>query len=311
MIRVGSNARLSRSGFFVWVTVFLVISTCIYFSPSATGSGRISFDYPSLSGLSELQISGLGIGFAWPSGGGLSLGLAAGDEWSLKLGKWKLAPFVSGTFQAPDYLDLGSVSGGLKARYFDYRIGSWAISSISRAWLDSSGFKFSGNGSFSLGNLNLAYDVQLEPNPVRKGRWYPLSETSHWTDLTRGSFSGFENVEGSYLTLYGERRFSLDDSAIKWSQGIKLDDSSADDSLGMVTRLAFDNSYLALQVRGLKISGWALRLAGDKLSLGFIESEGGERYGINVVYRDDYSLGLEITEGRYSSDSRVRFSLRW
>lgn len=308
------GSRYSGRSIFRLLGGLIVIVFLLSYGPPhlALGSrSKLSLSYPDFSGQADLELSGFELGLTRSPKDQFGIGLGIGNDRSLSLGNWKLSPFLLGTFSS-EGVDLDDFTGGLKASYFDYRIGSWAISSTSRVWMGTSGYRFGGGGSYTLGNLSLACDLRVESGFGEKPPWFPVSEGNYWASLTRGSLSGFENVGRNQLTLYGERSISLGDEKVKWSQGVALDSQGPPGGLGLVTRVGYRDSFLLVEVDGLKLDGWALQLTGEKLSIGFLESSGSqERYGIYLGYRGDRGVGIEIMRSKFNSKMTVNLTLEW
>ncbi|MEF8837020.1 MAG: hypothetical protein V5A87_04120 [Candidatus Bipolaricaulota bacterium] len=280
-------------------------------SPISEGRPKFSLSYPDFSGLADFELSGFELGLFLSPKDQLGLGMGLGDRLSVSLGNWKMGPFLLGTFSSGNP-GLDDFAGGLEASYFDYRIGGWALSSTSRAWFGTTGYRVGGNGSYTLGNISLGYDLQVENGFEEKKPWFPIQKRNYWTSLSRGSLSEFGNVSGSYLTLYGERRISLETGNLKWSQGVILDSRGFSGSLGLVTRLVYKDSFLLVEVDGLKLGGWALQLTGENLSIGFVESSGEqEGYGIYVGYRGDRTIEFEVTSNKYDPEMSVDLTVKW
>ncbi|MCF7890912.1 hypothetical protein K9M78_06795 [Candidatus Bipolaricaulota bacterium] len=306
------NCSSSRSIIQGLVGLIVVVIFCLALSTTnPRGKTKLSLSYPDFYGLADFEISGFELGLSRSPTSQFGLGMGLGDKLSFSLGNWKLSPFLLGTFSSENP-DLDDFTGSLEASYFDYRIGGWALSSTSRAWLGTTGYRFGGNGSYTLGNLSLAYDLQFENGFEEKNPWFPVRKGSYWTSLSRGSLSRFGNVSGSYLTMYGERRISLETGNLKWSQGVTLDSRGYPGSLGLVTRLAYRGSFFLIEVDGLKLGGWALQLTGENLSIGFVKSSGEhESYGISVGYRGDRTVGFEITSNKYDPEMSVELTVEW
>lgn len=291
------------------LVVFLLSSG--FPSPITEGSPKFSLSYPDFSGLADFELSGFELGLFRSPKDQFGLGMGLGDKQSVSLGNWKLSPFLLGTFSSGNP-DLDDFTGGLEASYFDYRVGGWALSSASRAWFGTTGYRFGGNGSYTLGNLSLAYDLQIEEGFEENKPWFPVRKRNYWASLSKGNLSGFGNFSGSYLTIYGERRISLETGKLKWSQGVMLDSRGYPGSLGLVTRLEYRDSLLLVEVDGLKLAGWALQLTGENLSIGFVESLGEQkRYGISVGYRGDRTVEFEIISNKYDPEMTVVLTVEW
>jgi len=286
--------------------------TSIYPAPVLRGRTKLTLGFPDFSGFADLDLYGFKLGLTRFPDSQMGLGLGLGDQRSVSFGNWKLSPFLTGTFSPGETPSPKDLSGGLGARYFDYRIGSWALSSNSRVWVGTTGYKIAGSGSFSLGNLSLAYDLQYESGSENRTSWYPVGEGSPWTGLSRQSILGFENLTGSHLTLYGERRISIGEESLKWSQGIDLDSRGDPGTLGLVTRIGYRDSFVMAEVNGLGLSAWTVTLTGDKLSIGFTESSGDNGgYGLSVGYRGERTIGLTVIRKKYEPESAVTMTIRW
>ncbi|MBS3787699.1 hypothetical protein KGY79_05820 [Candidatus Bipolaricaulota bacterium] len=303
----GSSVFRVLGGLIVLVFLLSFVSP-----PLAIGGPlKLSLSYPDFSGKADLEISGFELGLTRSSKHKFGIGVRLGDDRSLSLGNWDLSPFILGTFSS-EGVRLDDFTGGLSASYFDYKLGSWALSSTSRVWIGKSGYRVGGDSSYTLGNLSLACDLRVESGFDEKTPWFPLSKGNYWMSLTRGSLSGFENVGGNSLTLYGERRITLGDENFKWSQGVVVDSLGSPDGLGLVTRLGYRDSFLLVEVDGLKLAGWALQLTTEKLSIGFLEtSDNQERYGIYLGYRGDRGVGVEIMRSKYDPKMTVNITVEW
>ncbi len=291
-----------------------VIFLMVYFvfpSPLPEGRQKFSLSYHEFSGQADFELSGLGLGLTLNSKKELGLGLGLGEERSVSFDNWEVGPFLLGEF-SPEGVKLDDFAGGLEANYFDYKIGGWSLSSTSRAWVGATGFRFGGTGSYSIGNLKLAYDLQVNHGFNGKDIWFPVRGGSYWTSLSRKSLSGFENVTGNYFTLYGERVIPLEDGDVKWSQGVKLDSQGTPGDFGLVTRLGYRDSFLLVEIDGLKIVGWALQFTGEKVSIGFLESTGDQKsYGVSVGYRGERKVGFEILESKDDPDMTLNLTVEW
>lgn len=295
----------------VGLTVLVFLLSFVFPPLTLEARPKLSLSYPDLSGLVDFELSGFELGLTRTAKDEFGFGLGLGDDRSFSLSNWKLSPFLLGTFSS-EGLSPDDFTGGLEANYFDYRIGGWALSSTSRAWVGTSGYRIGGNGSYTLGNLSLAYDLQIESGFREKNPWFPLRKEVYWTNLSRGSLLGFKNVGENSLTLYGERRISLGDGNFKWSQGVALDSPGFPGGLGLVTRLGYRDSFLLVEVDGLKLDGWALQLTGEKLSIGFLESSGDQKkYGISLEYRGDRRVGVEIMRSKHNPDMIINLTAEW
>ena len=288
-----------------------ILFTSVFFTPSARASPKLSLDDPKFAGYAAMELSGFDLGIMnWP-GDEFGLGVEFGDKRSVSFGNWSVGPFFLGTF-SPKGFDLDNFAGGVKADYFDYRIGGWALSSISRLRVNGYGYSLGSRGSYSLGNLSLAYDLQYQSVLEEKISWFPFRGGSHWSGLDRGGFWGFENSAGSYLTLYGGRRISLGDENITWNQGLALDYRGGWSNLGLVTRIAYRDSFLVARIRDLRIDGWALQFTGEKLTIGFVEYSGKrKKYGISVGYRGKQSVNLELAEYIPNTEMVLNLTVKW
>ena len=304
-----SYTRVMILSRFVFI-LFTLLLVATFLSLNAAGRTRFSLGYPDLAGLADVDLGGFQFGLARFKGNRVGLGFGLGDSRSFSFGNWKLSPFLAGTFSSQG-LEPGDFTGGMKSRYFDYRIGSWAIRSSSCASVTTSAYSLSGNGSFTLGNLSLAYDLQYGYGSEGEF-WFPVRDSSYWTSLFRGNIPGFENLSTDYLTLYGERRISLGEESFKWSQGIILDSQGNAGTLGLVTRLEYRDSFFLAKFNEMEVDGWALQMSGDQLSIGFLETSGDRgKYGISLGLKGERNFGLAITGKKYDSEMAVDLTVRW
>jgi hypothetical protein len=321
-LRVMGRDSLMKSGnrstygsiFPLFVGLLGLVCLFVFISPAPVIQGRtkLSLSFPEFSGFVNLDVFGFKLGLARFPENRIGLGLGLGDKRSASLGNWDLGPLVIGEFSPGESLDQEDLSGGLEANYFDYRIGSWALSSTARVWLRTSGYRIGGNGSFSLGNLSLAFDLQYESGSAEKTSWFPASEGNPWSGLVSDGLPGFERSTGSHLTLYGERRITMGEESLKWSQGVNLDSRGYPGTLGLVTRIGYRKSFILAKVEGLSFSGWAIGLTGDKLSIGFAESSGESGgYEISVGYRGERRIGLTVMRKKYEPETDVTVTIRW
>jgi len=295
------------------ISLLATLLLIVLLHPSSTlhAETRFSLHYPDISGLVDVEIYGFSLGLTRMAGGGLGLGFGLGDKRSVDLGNWSVSPFLSGTLSPVD-VELDNFAGGLGVRYFDYKIGGWALSSTSRFWLGTSGYMIGSSGSYSLGNLSLSYDLQVETEKRGKGRWYPARKGNHWTSLYRASLAGFGNTGGNYLALYGERRISLGEEDLRWSQGIMLDYRKNPGNLGLVTRFEYRGSFLLAEMDGLELDGWALQLTGGAWSIGFVESSSEEEtLALSVGYRGDRNVVFEIIKDKFETGMSANLTVEW
>ncbi len=295
----------------------IVVSLALLFpclSPSSVvlGESKLMVGYPGYFGLVDLEVEGFRLGLTRTAEGELGLGLALGNKRALSLGNWDLSPFLVGTTSSLAALDPEDIAGGLQVSFFDYKIGGWALSSTSRGWLDSSGYRLGGSGSYTLGNLSLDYDLQLDAGEGGKSRWYPVREGGYWTSLVGGSLSRFGNLQGSYLRLSGGKKLPFGEKSLRWSQGLSLNSTDGPLTLGLVGKLSYGKSTFFALVEDMGFAGWGLRLAGEGLSIGFIQSSvGGSNYGLSLAYRGDRRLELEVLGSRNRAERTINLTLRW
>ncbi|MCF7891112.1 hypothetical protein K9M78_07840 [Candidatus Bipolaricaulota bacterium] len=279
---------------------------------AALENTEIAISYPTFSGLVDLKFEGINLGLARPSPGGFGIGLALSEDRSLSLKNWKLNPFLTGNFsesEDPSFFDL---TGGIEARYFDYRIGSWMLDSTSRLWLDTSGYRVRGNGFYSVGNLTLNYEFQLEPGVYPDGRWFPRERKSQIGELIGRSPTGISVAGGTYLAISGGKNISVGEIELSWTQGITLDYGGYPATLGLSSRLSYRESFLGVLVEDFRIAGCIFNLSWKKLEVGYIETSGRqELHGIYLKYGKSPRIEMEAIKVVDQSGPTVNLRLKW
>lgn len=293
--------------------VVLIGFLLIVVSAGVRSSGAtLSVSYPDSTLIYSFGLETVEVGLTRGSGGDFGIGLAPGKEWALSWANIDFKPFVSGNPSVRDGFDLSGLTGGVKASYFDYRIGGWALSVDSRIWLDSAGYRVASRGSYSLGNLNLDYEAQFETGTGKISRWYPPGESNYWKSLLTGVPSYLGNLEGNYAVLTGERKFSLEGKELRWSQGIHLDSFGSEVILGLLGKVRYRESTFSVLIEELTFTRWKLNLAGEDMSIGFIKSPGKrDGYGLSLSYRGDKRFDIEILGAQNDPATTVKLKVWW
>jgi len=279
---------------------------------AALENTEIAVSYPTLSGLVDLKFKGINLGLARRSSGGFGIGLALSEDRSLSLGNWKLSPFFTGNFLESDNPGFHDPAGGIEARYFDYRIGSWMLDSNSRLWLDTSGYRVKGDGFYSVGNLTLNYEFQLETGVDPDVRWFPRERKSQIGDLIGRNPTGIYGAGGTYLAVSGGKNISVGGIELSWTQGVTLDYGGYPATLGLSSRLSYRESFLGFLVEDFRIAGCTFNLGWKKLDVGYIRnSRKQELHGIYLKYGKSPRIELEAIKAVDQSGSTVNLRLKW
>jgi len=279
---------------------------------AALENTEIAISYPTFSGLVNLKFEGINLGLARPSPGGFGVGLGLSQDRSLSLGNWKLSPHLSGNFSESEDPNSFDLTGGIKARYFDYRIGSWMLDSNSRLWLDTSGYRVKGDGFYSVGNLTLNYEFQLEPGVGPHGRWFPRERKSQIGDLIERSPTGISGAGGTYLAISGGKNISMGKIELSWTQGITLDYGGYPATLGLSSRLSYRESFLGVLVEDFRIAGCIFNLSWKKLEVGYIKTSGKQvLHGIYLKYGKSPRIEIEAMKVVDQSGPTVNLRLKW
>lgn len=303
---------LCKGTFLVVFAGFILILAGFGQTAAALEGSEITVSYPTFSGLVDLKLGGINLGLARPSLGGFGVGLALSGDRSLSLGNWKLSPFLSGNFwesESPSFHDL---TGGIEARYFDYRIGSWMLDSTSRFWLDTSGYRLRGDGFYSVGVLTLNYEFQLESGAGKYGKWFPRERKSQIGELIGRSPTGICPSEGTYLTVSGGKNISLGEVELSWTQGITLDYGGVPATLGLTSKLSYGESSLGFLVEDFRIAGYTVNLSWKKLTIGYTKTGGDQvLHGIFLKYRKSPRIELEVMKVVDQSGPTINLRLKW
>lgn len=279
---------------------------------AAMENTEIAVSYPTFSGLVDLKLGGINLGLVRPSQGGFGLGLALSGDRSLSLGNWKLDPFLSGNFWESGDPSFHDLTGGIEARYFDYRIGSWMLDSTSRFWLDTSGYRLRGDGFYSVGILTLDYEFQLESGAGKYGNWFPRERKSQIGELIGRSPTGISPPGGTYLTVSGGKNISVGEVELSWTQGITLDYGRVPATLGLTSRLSYRESSLGFLVEDFRIAGYILNLSWKKLAIGYIKTGGDQAmHGIFLKYGKSPRIEMEAMMVEDRSGPTINLRLKW
>ncbi len=307
-----SGGRNIGSNTFVLTALLLFFILFIAAGP-ASGKSELSLTYPGPGVRADLETGPLSFGLFRSREGDYGFGLAPGQWGSFSWKGFELKPFlVGGKFFSTGSLSLTDFTGGLESSYFDYRIGGWAFSSESRLWFDTRSFSLSSYGAYTLGNLNLEFDIVFGTDPDAGNRWYPAREKGYWKALFRRDFGYFNPAYRRYFFLGGERRFSLGGVKFKWSQGINLDSRGDGVTLGVMGQLSHEGSKFAFLVEESVIRSWRLVLSGANLDIGFVgATQSGSGYGLSLTYRGERKLTVELLQEKDLAATRINMSLRW
>lgn len=313
MVKLNSTPLILFKGIcLVILAGFILVLAGFGGTTAAPENTEIAVSYPTLSGLVDLKFKGINLGLARRSSGGFGIGLALSEDRSLSLGNWKLVPFFTGNFLESDNPGFHDPVGGIVARYFDYRIGSWMLDSNSRLWLDTSGYRVKGDGFYSVGNLTLNYEFQLEPGVDLDGRWFPRESKSQIGDLIGRNPTGIYGAGGTYLAVSGGKNISVGEIELSWTQGVTLDYGGYPATLGLSSRLSYRESFLGVLVEDFRIAGCIFNLSWKKLDIGYIKtSRKQELHGIYLKYGKSPRIEMEAIKVVDKSGPTVNLRLKW
>lgn len=282
------------------------------FSPTVTGEARLSFGPSGATFLGEVNFSDQTLGLTRTLQGEYGLGLSLSEEALPAPENWELRPFVSGLFESGQDLRSTRIAAGLEASYLDYQIGGWALSADTGVWLSGSGYRLSGDGSFSVGKLGLNYELGLSNPGPESDFWFPSTKDSDFSHLYRLGRIGRKYPRDSYLNLSGGRQFTVGENRLSWTQGLSLDFLEETPSLAMATRVDYENSNLSFLFDELRFERLSLQLKDERLSIGYTSTglRGGWR-GVFLGYHGEVELGLEFLRKTGVPESKVNLFLRW
>lgn len=301
----------SLAGFLLGSCTFLVIFF-LTFSPVATGEGVLTLNTSGPGLFADISLNGYGLGMRRTPGGRYGLGLSLSEELLPETGNWEIRPFSTGLLHPGKKPEWDTVTVGINTNYFDYRIGGWTLSVDSLFWLNTSGYRLASNGAFSVGKVNLNYELRTSDSMSDEHFWFPRSGESEFTHLYRGSLTGIRAPGENYLTASGGKSIPLGDNRLTWTQGVSLDYQGRTANLAMGTDISYRGSSLAFLIDNLRLKSWSLRLKGDKISIGYL-SIGDYRdwQGVSIGYHDDIEFGLELLRKGVNSGNRINLVARW
>ncbi len=307
--RSGAKPSGSKSA----LLVLLVGTLLLFFSYPGYGTENalsLSTSGPELLAVAELN--GYGLGVTRNRGGEYGLGFSLSQSLVPAPDNWNYQPFVTGLLSPEDEPDWDTVSAGFTASYFDYRIGGWALSSDSIAWVRRSNYGLSSRGSFTIGNVGLSYELDLFGSGDGANFWFPLKKKTEFSRLYRESPVGISNSRNSYLLFSGSKGLSLGEERLTWSQGIGLNLRGESPGLDLVADLSYLGNSASFLLSDLSLERWSLQAKIGKLVLGYI-SPGTylSGHGFRIGYRDDLEVDLELFTRDREKDRVFNVALRW
>lgn len=301
----------SVTGLLVGLSAFLVVSL-LACSPRAMGQGALSLSTYEPSFLADISLNGYGLGMKRASGGSYGLGLSLTEELLPETGDWEFRPFLSATLPPGEEPELDQLTAGIDTSYFDYRIGGWTLSVDSLFWMNRSSQRLASSGAFSVGNINLSYELGVSGEGSDSSFWFPRVKESEFTHLYKESLAGIENPQGNYLTLSGGNVFTVEEERLTWTQGVSLDYRKEPASLTMGTDISYKGSSLSFLVDQLRLARWSLELKWDKIIMGYMSSGNFHDWqGVLLGYRGDIEFDLEFARKSSNSDSKLNLVVRW
>lgn len=304
--KIGVKRKLARASF-----VFAIIAGTIFLvSPSPRADTFLSLGYDNGNLFGTLELEAFGLGASRFEGGSLGLGLSIKDL-EVGLDKWKLSPFFFGGYSVSRGLIPEHTFGGVSLEYFDYQIGGYLISVDSTLWANLNDYGAVGEGSFSIGNIDLSLGLRLGTTaPSLHRRWYPRIDYSNWQELISGSYPA-RSLSNHILLSGGERLFP-DEIGVKWSQGLLFNLEERHNYLRLVEEVSWKGNRLSAIINNLRVEKLLAYINLDPLGAGFVGSfKEPSRYGFKLDYDSDIYYGLEVTTPVDEFELRVNFLTRW
>lgn len=293
----------------------LVLASMLLLSFPAAEAGAENTLLSSTKGPSFLavgELSGYGIGATRTREGGYGLGFSLSKSLVPAPENWDYRPFLVGLASPREEPGLEWITTGIAASYFDYRIGGWALSSDSIAWIRGSNYRLSSTGSFTVGNIGLSYDIGLSGPGDAGNFWFPLKEGTEFTDLYRESSRSVANTRGNYLLFGGSKGLSLGKERLTWSQGVSLDLREENPGLELVTDLNYMGNSVSFSLGDLSLERWSIQLKLNKFVLGYISSGSYvSRRAVSLGYRGEVGIDFELVTSTAGKDRFFNLTARW
>lgn len=307
--RSGGEPSGSKSA----LLVLLVGTLLIFLSYPGYGVENalsLSTSGPALLAVGKLNDHGLGV--TRNRDGEYGLGFSLSQSLVPAPDNWDYQPFLTGLLSPENEPGWDGFSAGLMASYFDYRIGGWAISSDSIAWVRRSDYGLNSTGSFTIGNVGLSYEMDFSGSGDGANFWFPLKKKTEFSQLYRDSPVGISNSRSSYILFSGNKGLSLGEERLTWSQGIGLDFREASSGLDLVTDLNYRGNSASFLLSDLSLERWSVRVKIGKLVLGYISPFSSlSGHGLRIGYRNDLEIDLELVTRDPEKDRVFNVALRW
>lgn len=292
--------------------VLLVGALILFFSYPGYGAENalsLSTNGPALLAVGKLNNYGLGV--TRNREGEYGLGLSLSKSLVPAPDNWDYQPFLTGLL-SPDETSWDALSAGLMASYFNYKIGGWALSSDSIAWVRRANYGLSSTGAFTIGNIGLSYEMDFSGSDEGANFWFPLKKKTEFSQLYRESPVGMSNSRSSYIVFSGSKGLSLGEERLTWSQGIGLDLREDSSSLDLVTDLNYRGNSASFLLSDLSLERWSLQVRIGTLVLGYISPFGYlSGHGLRIGYRNDLEIDLELVTRDHEEDRVFNVVLRW
>ncbi len=302
------SGEVVRASTFLLVIAGLVLS----FMPPVSAENSLSFTYDNGDLFGGLELGNFGLGGSRFGDDSFGLALSVKDV-ELGLDKWKIRPFVLGEYSISEGFRPKNTFGGVNLQYFDYQIGGYLISFDSTLWANLTSYKVLGNGSYSIGNidLSLSFGSGLVTTSYSPG-WYPRVDPSNWQELLSSSYLGAARSLSDHFLLSGGKKLFPGEIGIKWSQGVLFDPGETIGPLGFVEELSWKGNRLSAIIKNLQLEKLLVHIRIESLGAGFISSfDEPVRYGLMLDYDSDVYFGLEVTTPAEEFEPSLSFLARW
>lgn len=307
--RSGAKPPGSKSA----LLILLVGTLLLFFSyPGSSAENTLSLSTSGPALLATGELNGYGLGITRNRNEEYGLGFSLSKSLVPAPDNWNYQPFLTGLLSPEDEPGWDALSAGLMASYFDYRIGGWALSSDSIAWIRRSNYGLSSTGSFTIGNIGLSYEMGLYGSGDGTNFWFPLKQKTEFSQLYHESPGGISNSRSSYILFSGSKGLSLGGERLTWSQGIGLDFREKSPNLELVADLNYLGNSASLLISDLSLERWSLQVKIGKLVLGYI-SPGSylSGHGLSLGYRGNLEVDLELVTRDRKRDRVFNVLLRW
>lgn len=294
------------------IVLFAGILLLLFSSSGSGAENTLSLSTEGPSFLARGKLRGYGLGVTRNRKGEYGLGLSLSKTLMPAPDNWDYQPFLAGLVSPDKEANWNTITAGLAASYFDYRIGGWALSSDSIAWIRPSSYRFSSTGSFTIGNIGLIYELGLSGLGGERDFWFPKMKGTEFTHLYRKKLENFTCLRDNYFLFAGSKSLSLWGERLSWNQGISLDPREENPGLELVSHFNYMGSSVSLALGNLRLERWSILLELGRLALGYISSgDYISRRRLLFGYRGDFEVDLELVTSDGKPGRFFNLVLRW